>query len=338
MTAIRFPIMKPASDDDDTNQSAPHASMAMEVLSVINTVRFPLVGALILIGISWSATIPLSKVAVSSGHAPLGITFWQQIVVAAVLGSILTVRGGISRRRFRVPLDRNTLVYYAIIAALGTVIPNLFSYWTMTQLPAGIMAIIVASVPMFALAIAVGARIEPFVARRAMGVCLGAAAVVLLVAPDASLPEPEKAVFVLVGLVAPFCYGMEGNYIARFAPPAGDPIVTLFGASIIGAVTTAPLALAAGVWVDMPGAFAASERAIVVLSIFHAVAYTGYVWLVGKAGPVFSSQVAYVVTLSAMALSAIFLGEEYSIYAIAALALMVAGLMLVQPKRAEAKV
>jgi hypothetical protein len=54
--------------------------------------------------------------------------------------------------------------------------------------------------------------------------------------PNTSLPEPEKAVFVLVGLVAPFCYGMKGNYIARFAPPTIDPVVTLFCAAIIGAI------------------------------------------------------------------------------------------------------
>ena len=296
-----------------------------------NTAHLPLISALLLIGISWSITIPLSKVAVSSGHAPLGITFWQQVVVAVVLGVLLIARWAIFRRRVHVPLDRASLVFYAMIAALGTVIPNLFSYWAMSQLPAGIMAIIIASVPMFALAIAVGACIEPFVAHRALGVCLGGAAVVLLVAPDASLPEPEKAIFVLVGLVAPLCYGIEGNYIARFAPPAIDPVVTLFCASIIGAAVTSPLSLAAGVWIDMPGAFQRSERAIVALSMLHAVAYTGYVWLVGKAGPVFSSQVAYVVTLSAMALSAIFLGEDFSPYAMVSLVLMLIGLMLVQP-------
>ncbi len=165
-----------------------------------DTARLPFIGALLLIGISWSITIPLSKVAVSSGHAPLGITFWQQVVVALVLGVVLIARWAIFRRRVHVQLDRASLVFYAMIAALGTVFPNLFSYWAMSQLPAGIMAIIIASVPMFALVIAVGARIEPFVAHRALGVCLGGAAVVLLVAPDASLPEPEKAIFVLVGL------------------------------------------------------------------------------------------------------------------------------------------
>jgi drug/metabolite transporter (DMT)-like permease len=151
------------------------------------------------------------------------------------------------------------------------------------------------------------------------------------VAPDASLPDPKKAIFVFVGLIAPFCYGMEGSYIARFTPPSVDPIQTLFCAAIIGALVTAPLTLAAGAWIDMPGVFASPEQAIVALSIIHAAAYTGYIWLVGKAGPVFSSQVAYIVTISAMFLSVIFLGEAYSPYTFASLVLMIAGLMLVQP-------
>ena len=135
----------------------------------------------------------------------------------------------------------------------------------------------------------------------------------------------------LVGLVEPFCYGLEGNYIARFTLPAIDPIVILFCAAIIGAVVTAPLSLGTGVWFDMPGAFNSVEQAIVTLWVIHVAAYTSYIWLVGKAGPVFSSQVAYIVTVSAMFMSAIFLGEAYSPYAFVSLALMTAGLMLVQP-------
>jgi len=293
--------------------------------------RISLIAVLLAIGIAWGATIPLAKVAVSSGHAPLGITFWEQIIVTIVMGFVLISRSIIFRHRLRVPLDRESITYYIGIAALGAILPNLFSYWAMSQLPAGIMAIIIASVPMFALAIAIAASIESFVPYRVIGVCLGCAAVILLVAPEASLPDPEKAIFVFVGLVAPLCYGLEGNYIARFTPPAVDPIITLFCAAIIGSLVTAPLALATGTWIDMFGAFTSAEQAIVALSIIHAIAYTGYIWLVGKAGPVFSSQVAYIVTVSAMLMSAIFLGEAYSPYTFVSLALMLVGLVLVQP-------
>ncbi len=316
-----------------SDSSAPQRLASKNVSISVKTNPVIFIAILLLIGILWGATIPLAKVAVSSGHAPLGITFWELVIVTVVLGVVLVARSIIFRCRLRVPLDRDSIIYYSTIAALGAVFPNLFSYWAMSQLPAGIMAIIVASVPMFALTIAIAASIEPLVPYRVLGVCLGCAAVIILVAPDASLPDPEKAIFVLVGLVAPFCYGLEGNYIARFTPPEADPIVTLFCATIIGSLVTAPLSLATGGWIDMHGAFTSAEQAIFGLSVIHAAAYAGYIWLIGKTGPVFSSQVAYIVTVSGMFLSAIFLDEGYSPYTFASLALMIAGMMLVQPPR-----
>ncbi len=83
----------------------------------------------------------------------------------------------------------------------------------------------------------------------------------------------------------------------------------------------------------MFGVFTSAEQAIFGLSVIHAAAYAGYIWLVGKVGPVFSSQVAYIVTVTAMFLSAIFLDEGYSPYTFVSLALMIAGMVLVQPPR-----
>jgi len=220
-----------------------------------------------------------------------------------------------------------------MIAALGVILPNLFSYWAASQLPAGIMAIVIASVPMFTLVIAITASIEPLVPYRVLGICLGCAAIILLVAPDASLPDPEKAIFVFVGLIAPFCYGLEANYIARFTPTQVDAIETLFCISVISLFVTGPLAWISGSWITLSGAFTSAGKAILGLSVIHAAAYPTYIWLVGKAGPVFSSQVAYIITISAMFLSVIFLHEGYSPYAFTSLALMIAGLMLVQPPR-----
>ncbi|HEY5700634.1 MAG TPA: EamA/RhaT family transporter, partial [Gammaproteobacteria bacterium] len=62
--------------------------------------------------------------------------------------------------------------------------------------------------------------------------------------------------------------------------------------------------------------------------------YTGYIWLVGASGPIFSSQISYVVTLSGVFLSAVILSESYSPWVWLALILMIAGLALVQPRQA----
>ncbi len=53
------------------------------------------------------------------------------------------------------------------------------------------------------------------------------------------------------------------------------------------------------------------------------------------AGAVFASQMAYVVTVSAILLSALLLSEIYSAWVWSALALMMAGLTLVQPRGAR---
>ena len=47
---------------------------------------------LLIMGIGWGATIPLTKVAVSEGYQEFGLIFWQQIICAFVLGIVLSIR------------------------------------------------------------------------------------------------------------------------------------------------------------------------------------------------------------------------------------------------------
>ncbi|MDX1528200.1 MAG: DMT family transporter [Gammaproteobacteria bacterium] len=282
--------------------------------------------ALFTIGLIWGSTIPLTKIAVSSGHQPLGLIFWQLLFSSIVLIAITAIR------RVKPPIQRHTLLYFLVIGLIGTILPNSFSYLAAAQLPAGVMAIVIASVPMFSLAIANTLRIERFSLIRSAGVLLGAVAVAILVLPETSLPRPEKAIFVLVALIAPFCYGAEGNYIAARGPREVDAVTTLLGASVLGVFIAAPLALATGAWVDLFVPWQAPEWALLSSSLFHVAAYSGYIWLVGLAGPVFSSQVSYVVTLAGVFLSALILSENYSSWVWMALVLMLAGLALVQPR------
>ncbi|MGB4788430.1 MAG: EamA family transporter, partial [Lentibacter algarum] len=50
--------------------------------------------ALLIMGAGWGITSPLSKIAVSTGHQPLGLVFWQMVIGAVLLGAIVFVRGG----------------------------------------------------------------------------------------------------------------------------------------------------------------------------------------------------------------------------------------------------
>ncbi len=280
---------------------------------------------LLVFGLAWGMTQPLTKVAVSTGYQPMGLIFWQMLFGVILLGAVIAVR------RIRVPFDRRHILYYIAIAFLGTLLPNSFSYLAAAQLPAGIMAVAITTVPMFSLLIALAIGNERFRFSRSMGIVLGVSAMLLIALPEASLPVAGQGFWVLVALIAPICYGFEGNFVASRAPRTLNPIAALWGASFIGIFISGPLALVSGQWVDLFKPWTAPEWALLGSSIAHAVAYSGYMWLVGFAGVVFTAQIAYVVTIGAIVIAMTFLGETYSGYVWFAIALMMMGLALVQP-------
>ena len=132
--------------------------------------------------------------------------------------------------------------------------------------------------------------------------------------------------------MAPFCYGLEGNYIETQNQQNYDPVASIYAASIVGLILAIPLALVTGSWVDLTANFGAAEVALICASLIHAVVYVGYVWTVNVSGAVFACQVAYIVTISGVFYSAIFLDETYTGWVWAALVLMICGLVLVQPR------
>ena len=106
----------------------------------------------------------------------------------------------------------------------------------------------------------------------------------------------------------------------------------MFGASAIAAAFVGPTAWFLGDWVDMTDPWHTAEWALFCSTLAHVVAYSGFIWLVSIAGAVFSSQIAYIVTIAAVLLSAWFLDERYSGWVWAALVFMIGGLALVRPR------
>lgn len=288
--------------------------------------RMALIALLVLLGAGWGATMPLAKIAVSEGYRQFGLIFWQVMISAVVLGAIVALRGQ------RLPLGRAQLRMYLVIALVGTLLPNTASYQAAIYLPAGVISILLSAVPMFAFPIALLMANDRFNWVRLGGLIFGLAGVLLLVGPEASLPERAMVVFIPLALVAPAFYGFEGNFVARYGTAGLDPIQLLCGASVVAAVIALPLALASGQWIDPRPPYGAPDWALILSSLIHAVVYAGYVWMVGRAGAVFAAQVSYLVTGFGILWSMVLLAERYSGWVWLALALMLAGLFLVQPR------
>lgn len=288
--------------------------------------RLGLVAVLLALGIGWGSTQSLGKLAVSSGHQHFGLIFWQLVIGAMVLGSVNLLR----RKSFAI--TRAGLRFAVVIALIGTLIPNSTFYMSVAHLPGGVMSILISTVPLLSLPLALALGMDRFSALRLLGLCCGVLGVALIALPQTSLPSPDMVAWLPVALIGPLFYAMEGNYVAKWGTAGLDAVQAMFWASSVGALMALPLTLWSGQWISPLPPYGVPELALIASSCVHALVYAGYVWLAARAGAVFATQVAYVVTGSGVLWAMLLLGERFSGWVWAALVVMLLGLFLVQPR------
>ena len=157
----------------------------------------------------------MGKIATETGHGPFGLIFWQQVVMVAVLGAIALVR------RKGMALTVPALRFYVIVAVLGTLIPNGTFYYSVAHLPAGIMSIIIAMIPMLAFPMALAMGMDRFSALRLVGLALGLAGVAMLALPGVALPDAAMVAWLPVALIGPLFYAVEATYVAHRGTQGG---------------------------------------------------------------------------------------------------------------------
>jgi drug/metabolite transporter (DMT)-like permease len=290
--------------------------------------RMLLIGVLVGCGLAWGSTQSLGKVATSTGHPPLGLLFWQFVIGTALMGAAMVVRG--------TPpvLTRRALVFGVVVALVGSVLPGITFWTSVARLPAGVMSLIIATVPMMAFGLALLLGQDRLTPARLGGVLAGLAGVLLIALPEASLPEAGQAAFLPLALLGPFLYACETNFVQRFGM-AGDGPVPGDGAGVGDRGAGGAAARARLGPVGRPGGgLGRAEGAFVAGSVTHVVTYAAFVWLAANAGSTFASQCSYVVTASGLVWAAALLGERVPPTVGLALLCLLAGLALVRPREA----
>ncbi len=275
---------------------------------------------------AWGLTQPLSKIAVSGGYRGPGLVFWQLAISVVLLGAILLIR------KRPLPLTRDALFWYVVMALIGTILPASISYEAARHLPSGILSIMLSSVPMMSFPVALAMGLDRFSALRLTGLGFGLAGILLIVGPEASLPDPGMAIWLPFAMIAPLFYAFEGPLVAKFGAAGLDPVQMLFGASAIGLVLIGPVAWATGTFISPLPPYGIDDFAMVSSGVVHALTYTGFFFLLSWAGPVFAAQIGYLVTGFGVIWAKLLLAESYSPWVWAAMALMLIGVFLVQPR------
>lgn len=285
---------------------------------------------LLLMGAAWGLAISFSKLASTAGGHPVGLALWQVCVSGSMLFVVSCLTYGPP------PLRRDVIRFGLICGAAGVSFPAVALFWSARYLPAGVVAIAFASMPLFTYLLTVAISVERSDRRRLVGVVIGLAAMALLALPAGALPAPGLAPWVLLVLVASLSMSLENCYAGGYRP-ANAASVQLSCVRQLGAVLyLTPLALSTGTTVPIFEAWGTVQWAATGTGVLSGIAFTTLLYVIRTSGPVFASQSAYVITLAGVAWGLLLFGERHSLYVWGALALTLAGIALVKPRRPSA--
>ena len=281
---------------------------------------------LILLGVFWGLSFSLARMSTETGLHPLAINYWTCLISTLML-LVYCIIG-----KKRLPLQKNFIFLYIVCAILGSVIPGTLYFYAASHVSAGVLSITIATVPLATFVGAALFKIEKASLLRVIGVLFGILSITLLVLPDSSMPDPSAALWVLVMVVAAGCYAIENLVIAARMPPKVNVFVVVTGMLVAATIMLTPIVWITGTfgWLSWP--LDRSGWAIVYMAIITATAYGGFYYLVVRAGPVFASQTAYVVTLAGVLWGMLIYGEAHSVWVWASLVVMIIALSLVRPQ------
>ena len=277
---------------------------------------------LVVLSVLWGGSFLYVKVALAE-LPPATVVALRAIFGGALLVLLARFRG------LPFPRDLRTWGAFAVLALLNTVIPFTLIAWGQQEMTIGLAAILNAATPLSTLVLAhFLTDDEPLSGRRATGVLIGFAGVVLLVGPEALSGLGLALWAQLACVLATVSYGFALIWARRLR--GLDGVVASSGQF----VCAAPISLALACFVDrpwnlpMPGPAAlASVAGLALLST--AAAYVVYFRIMQRYGAGNASLVTMLIPPSAMALGAVFLGERPDMLSLAGFATIVAGLAIV---------
>ena len=273
-------------------------------------------------GVLTAGIIALAKAGSNLGIPPLALAFWQAFTGGLIVFALALRQGGLP------PPTRHFLRYYMISGFTGIAAPNALAFLVIANVGPGLLSITYTLPPLITYLFASLLRMEPFQARRALGILVGFIGAMMIVLPQNSLPSQSHVGWMSLALCVPLLLATGNVYRSLDWPPGGRIMPLGAGMLLAGAAWLLPLMLWRGPYLPLawgtPGPWI-----ILALGLVTALAYIMFFELQRKTGPVYLSQVGYVITPSGLAFGVFFFDESFSAWIWGAVLLLFAGLALV---------
>lgn len=279
---------------------------------------------LLCLGAIWGASFLFIKVAVDAGVEPVGVSATRCLLGALTLAPLLLIR--------REPLPRQWRTW-ALIAFLGFL--NFALPWTLFSVaerhaPSGAASIANSSQPLWAaIIVALTLHADRLTGVRLGGLLLGFAGVGVLMGRDIFDTSNDATTAILLMVFATFLYAVSAVAIRRFLGGV-SPLVLAAGQLGFAFLLLAPIAIATS---SVPSRDVGTNALLSLLllgAMNSGVAVSLYMWLIGEVGPVRAAVVTYLMPPIGVTLGWLLLDEPVGWNLLGGLALVVAGVALVQ--------
>ena len=278
------------------------------------------IGLLILLGIIWGSGYSIARYATTHGVPPLGYSFWQSVGPAIFLLIVSLIKREIK-------ISAHTLRYYVIAGVLGIALPNTNMYFAAPHLPAGILAVIVNTVPIMMYPLALMARQEKFSVVRMLGVTAGIIGILLVVLPHNGINLIPNA-WALITLFTPFFFAVCALYSVYDRPSDVSSLGLATGMLVTSAIILLPLVIDLHEFYPL-NSFSLPNIAVMVEIILSSIGYIIFFQLLKIAGAVYYSLVGGVVAITGLFWGWLFFSETLGIVSLIAVILIIGALVTV---------
>jgi drug/metabolite transporter (DMT)-like permease len=283
---------------------------------------------LLSLSILWGGSFFFANVAVGELR-PLTVVFGRVGLAAIALNIVLAVAG---HRLLRRGAPWRT---FLAMGLLNNLIPFSLFFWAQTHLASGLASILNATTPLFTLVVTHFLTTdEKMNATKMAALLIGLGGVAVLVGPSASAYLDSGLWGQLACLGAAFSYALAGVYGRRFQRMGITPMEAAAGQVTASAILILPIMLA----VDQPWTLPALPSpavwaALAGLALLStALAYVLYFRILAEAGATNLLLVTFLIPVTAILLGATFLGERLELRQVAGMAMIGAGLALIDSR------
>ncbi|WP_019216314.1 DMT family transporter [Legionella tunisiensis] len=229
---------------------------------------------LIILGFIWGSGYSLAKYAMTNGVPPLGYAFWQALGPALLLSltSFITQNNAL--------LQPRNWSYFLICGLVGIAIPNTNMYFIAPHIPAGLLAVLVNTVPLLVYPLALAAGQERFDVWRILALALGMTGILLIIAPAS---EHLFSNWTLLALISPLCFALCSIYIAAYQPQKLNALQAASGMLLAASLLLTPTVIQQQAFYPLSTPFTTAKQVVLLEIVLSSLGYilfsSWFAWL-----------------------------------------------------------